>query len=332
MSLAKIEKIIDVYPHPDADRLDLAKILNFQCVIPKDMYKVGDIVVFIQPDNVLPDEPWAVDFRKYAPNRIRAIKLRGSWSEGLVIDIGLLQSIADSKNIKFNVCENEDVTEILNITHYEAPDGNNTGYVSSVLPYDIPKTDEKRYAALKKIQYDECVDVTLKIDGQSWSAFYHVEKDEFGITGRRVVYDKDTHNAYTAHIQRYDIQNKLTQYCKNNNVSLCIRGESYGTGIQSTKNNPYSKQPKGLAIFSVYIIDENRYAFKGDKHYFIDVCRELDLPTVPIIEKDVQLTSELINKYAVELTKIDGVPFEGVVVKGCDFSFKIINKSYDSKK
>jgi hypothetical protein len=57
----------------------------------------------------------------------------------------------------------------------------------------------------------------------------------------------------------------------------------------------------------------------------------VEVPTVPVLERTV-LTRELINKYDHELETIDGKPFEGVVVKGKDFSFKIINKHYDAKK
>lgn len=51
-----------------------------------------------------------------------------------------------------------------------------------------------------------------------------------------------------------------------------------------------------------------------------------------ILERGVPLTQELINKYDHELETINGKMFEGVVVNGKDFSFKISNKNYDAKK
>jgi hypothetical protein len=81
---------------------------------------------------------------------------------------------------------------------------------------------------------------------------------------------------------------------------------------------------------------------------------------VPILERDVVLTQELIDKYSVGLKKIDGKPFEGVVINHGDYvieresnimvcpdgverdvggaktyvahSFKVISKHYDSQK
>ena len=75
-----------------------------------------------------------------------------------------------------------------------------------------------------------------------------------------------------------------------------------------------------------------RYTSPNEPHYVESVCHELDLPYIPILEKDVPLTEVLIKKYDEDLVEINGQPFEGVVIKGKGFSFKVINKYYDSKK
>jgi len=69
----------------------------------------------------------------------------------------------------------------------------------------------------------------------------------------------------------------------------------------------------------------------GEQHYYRNVCAELNLPCVPLFEEDVILTPELIKKYE-ETEHAYGFPFEGVVVTGNGFSFKIINLYYDSNK
>jgi hypothetical protein len=63
---------------------------------------------------------------------------------------------------------------------------------------------------------------------------------------------------------------------------------------------------------------------------------------VPVINSKVELTPELIELYDEGIISLgytlengeltDCSPFEGVVIQGCDFSFKIINKHYDSHK
>jgi RNA ligase (TIGR02306 family) len=202
-----------------------------------------------------------------------------------------------------------------------------------LLPYSIPQTDEERFEnMIDKLPLGEMVDVTLKVDGQSWSAYYKLDTDTFGVLGRRFELKLDTSNNYVDQVVRYDIENKLRNYCKENSVSLCIRGESYGEGIQGLKNNPHSKQEKGLSIFSVYLIDDYRYANKGDRFYFKNVACSMNLPHVDIIEENVPLTMDLLDNYSKELKKVNGNHFEGVVIKHQNGSFKCINKFYDSEK
>ncbi len=85
--LATIEQVHSVRPHPNADRLDLIGVLGFQLVTQKGLYQDGDWVVYIQPDSILPEADWAASFRVYSPARIKAVRLRGVFSEGVVVPI-----------------------------------------------------------------------------------------------------------------------------------------------------------------------------------------------------------------------------------------------------
>jgi len=351
--IATVEKIKDVIPHPNGDRLDIVTVLGYQCITQRGLYNPGDIVIYIQPDSILPELAWAEDYRKYSPKRIKAVKLRGAWSEGILVSKNLLEGVIDT--CIFNSTQiGNDVSHLLGVTHYEPPAPQELN-AKGFLPHGIGKTDEERWENMvERLPLGESVDITLKIDGQNWSAYYKLDTDEFGVLGRNMEYKLDCHNNYTAQIERYDIENKLKSYCKKHNVSLCIRGESYGNSIQKGSHNPHSSKPAGLAIFSVYLLDERRYARKGDEFYFPNVCKEMGLPHVPIIQQDVILTMDLINYYSSELVLIDGDSFEGVVVNHSEFtkeieidkgessvkvkfngpagSFKIINKNYDARK
>ena len=90
MKLATIELIKTIKPHANADRLELAQVLGFTCVVPKDKYKVDDLVIFIQPDTVLPNHPWTEFYKKFSKNRVKAARLRGEWSYGIVESLDLL--------------------------------------------------------------------------------------------------------------------------------------------------------------------------------------------------------------------------------------------------
>ena len=363
MKNASIEKIKSVIAHPNADRLDLVKILGYQCVTERGLHKEGDLVIYIQPDSVLPENvEWAESYRKYSPGRIKAVKLRGEWSEGIVVKFDQLRATVPPQPLSlFFAEEGANVGKLLGITHYEPPLPQDLS-AKGLLPFGIPKTDEERWENMvDTLPFGEIVDVTLKIDGQSWTAYYNIESDSFGVCGRTLEFKDDAHNKYTAHIERYGIKEKLIAYCKEHGVSLALRGESYGQGIQTFAENPHSKENSGLAIFSVYRIKERKYARKGDDFYFPIVANALSLPHVPILEENVVLTQALIDKYSTGLKKIDGKPFEGVVINHGAYclshtvddvvlpdgsvkkienvtkqynarSFKVINKNYDMNK
>ena len=328
--IATFQKVLKVKPHPNADRLELVYILGYQCVCLKGLYKEGDQVVYISTDSVLPkDKAWAEAYRKYSPKRIKACKLRGEWSEGVILPFAEFQTIVDQN---FEFIEYLEVSDLLGIEHYEPPAPQDLS-ARGRLPYNIGKTDEARWEShINTLPFGDKVDVTLKIDGQSFSAFYHLGDKRFGVLGRTLELKTDRDNNYTRHIERYDLKNKLTNYCEKHNVSLCIRGESYGKGIQNHCNNPHALLENGLSIFSVYLIDERRYARIGDPFYFTKVCEDLSLPHVPILEENVTLDMNLINKYSNELQEINNAPFEGVVINHKQGSFKIISKDYDSRK
>lgn len=322
MKLASIEIITDIQSHPNADKLELAKVMGFVCIVKKGEFSVGEKIVFVQPDTVLPDDEWAKVF-KAKSNRVKAIRLRGTWSEGIILSRQTL-------NLQGLETEGLEVSSGLGITKYEAPVPQDL-QAKGGLPFGLPITDEERYQNIDPMPYGAIVDVTLKRDGKSWTA-YAIKENTYwfaGICGRRLEYKLDAANDYT---QFQDALLALRDAAFTAGKSLVIRGEITGQGVQSFAHNPHCQGPKTLRIFSVYLPDERKYAGKNDPFYYRVLAPKLNLATVELLEENVVLTPELIKKYAEDLEVVDGQPFEGVVIKGDDFSFKVINRHYDSKK
>jgi RNA ligase (TIGR02306 family) len=335
MKLASIEKVIAVENHPDADRLDIATVKGYKCIVGRDSVRIGQNVVLIQPDTVLPNELHFEMFNKRS-NRVRAQKLRGVWSFGIVMPF---ESFPDSILDKiFNLEVGSDISTILGVSKYEAPVPQCMDARGN-LPLGLPKTDEERWQNLvNEMRLGETVDVTLKVDGQS--ASYYCFKDQSsgewrtGVTSRSLDIKLDASNNYTTMESRYDILNKLKAYCEIYDVSLAIRGEIYGSGIQSFGKNPHAKQPKNIAMFSVWNHDKHCYESPVSQHNVNKLCTVFGIPTVPTIEEAVPLTKELIEKYSTGIKTIDEKPFEGVVIKyhSNGDSFKVINLDYDTRK
>lgn len=149
--------------HPSADRLEIHRIFDsYRCISQKGLYKEGDLVAYIPPDNIVPDTEefaWLEGKR-----RIKAKKLRG------VISYGLLHPAPEGSN------EGDIVTELMGVTHYEpeihagqkfsGPEGPRP-------PGFYPKYDIEallRYSSL--IEPNEEVWVCEKLDGSNCQVVY----------------------------------------------------------------------------------------------------------------------------------------------------------------
>ena len=324
--LASIEVVAEIVPHENAEKLEIARVLGFEAIVPKGKYKAGDTIVFIWPDVILPEAEWS-SFYRAKSSRTKAVKLRGVWSMGIV---------EDPENVGYfgDLEEGLDVGAEIGITKWEPPAPQDMQAKTSCLPYGIGKTDETNFQGIRAndMPYGEFVDITLKRDGSSVTIYYNIDDDQWGITSRSQELKPECDNKYTRSVLAAVNIEWFKKYCLEHGVSLCLRGEAFGDGLNAHSINPDAKEKLQWEMFNVYNIKEHRYYKPHELHYFENVGKELGIKTVPILEKQVILTKEKVQHYSSDITELNGKPFEGVVVKHNKGSFKIINKTYDSKK
>lgn len=182
----KVVKIKKKANHPNADRLTIYNIGGYNCISNKlpdgsDRYNVGDLVVYIPENALLPE--WLLkkmDFWNEEKNcgmlagkdgnRVKPLKLRGIFSEGILYPVNQLEIGNDSEDNYYHtiniingkpygigdeyvdknsympyieVYEGDNVAEFLGITKYEPPIpvtmGGEifNGGTEIVVPYDI---------------------------------------------------------------------------------------------------------------------------------------------------------------------------------------------------
>lgn len=342
--LASIEVIEQLEDITGFDRLQLATVAGYKTVVPKNKYCVGEYVIYVAIDSVLPDKPEYEEFKKYSKKRVKTARIGNKnigyvWSQGLVLDLFTylpdLPKVEQQWLDKYDGLDGIDVSSLLGITKYEEPVPQELN-AAGKLPFGLVKTDEDRYQSVPSHKYlNQIGNVTLKVDGTSFTAAYNLATDEFKICGRTLEYKLDSKHKYSDIANKYDLSNKLRSYCVKHNVSLAIRGEIYGQSIQNFKNNWHSKKPLNVAFYSTWNIDKADYERINDTHYIFHVCDELELPTVPVLQVESLITPELINYYeTLETIPIgyNSIPFEGVVITTDKLSFKVINKHYDMSK
>lgn len=114
--------ILDIQPHNNAERLEVATVYGFQVIVSKGRYKVGDKTVYIPIDSILPEKLESKLFPedskiKLNNHRVRQIKIRGLASQGMLINP---DEIADLVNPKY-LTEEQDLKKILDVKKYEPP-------------------------------------------------------------------------------------------------------------------------------------------------------------------------------------------------------------------
>lgn len=120
VEICKIKKIEDL---SNADKLQMATVKDWQCLIRKNQYKEGQLIIFVPPDAILPDnliEELKLEYLK-GKNRIKTVKLRGYISQGLILPTDILKKYDQFCYGENDLSEGEDVAKILGITKYKPP-------------------------------------------------------------------------------------------------------------------------------------------------------------------------------------------------------------------
>jgi RNA ligase (TIGR02306 family) len=208
--LVTIREIDAVLPHPNADRLALAIIGGWQCVVKKGDFRSGDLCVFFEIDSLLPIRPEFEFLRQYSyvqkewlksetnPEgegyRLRTIKLRKEISQGLVLPIpeddefiqrAIREEALDIEDGLFEL----DFSDHFGVTKYDPPEkilsARMGGRPRGGFPSFIFKTDQERiqninYRQLaESIKLAESFEVTQKMDGSSLTVFYLHQESPF---------------------------------------------------------------------------------------------------------------------------------------------------------
>jgi RNA ligase (TIGR02306 family) len=141
MSEFKVSVVrLAIEEHPNADALELAVIGGYRAIVRKGQYQDGDLAVYIPEQAVLPQ--WLVKelglegkLAGKKSDRVKAIKLRGVLSQGLVYPV---QNVYEPQSEVFlpppfievmdgderkavAVSEGDDVTDVLGIVKWEPP-------------------------------------------------------------------------------------------------------------------------------------------------------------------------------------------------------------------
>lgn len=338
--LASIQRIDSIEPIEGADRIELAHVLGWQCVVKKGEFEPMQLGIYFEIDSFLPirDEFEFMRASSYKKTdlmgegfRLRTQKFRGQISQGMILPISMFPEIPDS-------CEvGDDVTELLGVRKWEIEEMATTGgTVIGTLPYNIPYTDETRVQALPElIQSFAGLEyyISTKMDGSSHSIGFN--EDGFHVTGHNYEYRDDGLSGFYEFVKKHDYQSKVEAFVRENHLrDFVIQGEFCGPGIQ--QNRLKLKSPE----WYVFTIREN--GARVSLNRMLDICTQLGMSFVPIEEIDTDLPSKYPTVDAL-LKRADGVypsggKKEGIVIRptepvyspliGAELSMKVVSNKY----
>lgn len=350
-SLAHIEQIVSLEPIENSDFLEKAVVLGWNCVVKKDEFKVGDKVIYIEVDSILPEEEKFEFMAKYK-YRVKTIKLRGQISQGMILPLSTLLD----KSVKYgDLVYGQDITSLLKITKYLskserdelAEDSRKIALEKSRLkkfmyrfnwyrrlfmprkqivgfPYWVSKTDEERIQNIPQVLNDfkdELVYITEKVDYQSATFTGKMLPNTIPIIGKYlpkkfkfIVASRNLMNNDKSSLY-WQIATKYNlEKILKENPTLTIQGEQGSSKVQGNKYGIY--EPK-IWIFNIFDHEKNyHYSYME----MLDFCMKYDLITVPYIGffklKDIATTVDEMVEYSKGKSTINPkINREGVVVR-----------------
>ena len=338
--LASIQRIYGVEPIEGAERIELAHVLGWQCVVNKGQFQPMDLAVYFEIDSFLPIRPEFEFLRSssYKKNdilgegfRLRTQRFRGQISQGLLLPMDKFPEIPTDIDL------GTDVSELLGVRKWEIEERATTGgTVIGTLPMDFPHTDETRVQenpeliqAFTGLEYY----ISTKMDGSSHS----IGVDEYGfhVTGHNYEYKDDGNSSFYDLVNRRGYKEKVETFVSERGLaSLTIQGELCAPGIQG--NRLKLAKPE----WYVFTVMENgkRVGYKR----MLEICKVLKMTTVPVEEVDTDLPS----RYPTVDTLLEradgnypsGGTKEGIVIRptepvyshliGAELSMKVVSNKY----
>lgn len=352
--LAIISTIKSITPIEGKDRIVLANVENYNCIIAKEEFKEGDKVVYIFYDAILPEKPEFEFLRKrcwsekYKGFRIRPMKLGGIISEGLVLPLSVLPEgnykigdvVTNTLGIRLYDPETLDVPPekeikrkgLLKILYRfkwfrsimesyrkrsKLKDAEKNKYDSWTKESD-EENIEKCYNRVK--DSNETFIVSEKVEGCSFLASF--KKGKFKVfSHHRRVYSGD----WWDYAKWNHLEQKMKDYCNHKNIEgIAIAGELIGPKIQ---HNIYNRKDLELYLYGGYHLNGTPLSWTE----ILSLSERMNIPTVPFIREQFELESlDYMLKDCEGISLLYNVPREGLVYRSLDgmVHFKVKSRPY----
>jgi RNA ligase (TIGR02306 family) len=255
--------------HPNADSLSITTVDGCPCIFRTGDFEPGQAAIYVPVDAVIPETVPGTEFLG-KKRRIKAMRLRGIFSMGLLLDPEkVLPPMSGSIEP-----EGRDLSARLGITKYEEPEPlwMQTEQASAPkLPCQPPVYDVESYRKHKSILIPgELVSVTEKLHGTN-SRFVSYE-NQLHVGSHRTWKKYNEGNIWWRMAKKYDLEAKLEEL-----PGVVLYGETFGANVQDFS---YDLKEPEVRFFDAFDAINGRWL---DNDEFICLMSNLELPMVPVV-------------------------------------------------
>jgi len=355
-SVAFVATINEIKPIEGASNIEQAVIGGWNSVIPIGTHKVGDMVIIATTDAVIPEDlANHLQIKSYLRNgnRVRTVKLRGVYSECLIIGDTKAFYANNGQDMmpRFKITKYEPPVRMVNVggskgrkiryqdnphfhIYYKFPNLKNVpGMFNQQDTVEITRKihgTNARYGIVKKVSLSIWDRIKI-LFGNKWAAY------DFVVGSHNVEKGSDSQGFYDTNVwfeieKKYEIKKKLWDYVKNDSYDveigdgITLYGEIYGAGIQKG----YDYGLNSIKFLGFDVKENGEYLDPINAKLLIE--NMLNLPYVEVLHFG-NWSQEIQDKFTFN-NYISGTktPEEGIVIK--HFSgkrekiAKVINPDY----
>ncbi|MFI9049852.1 RNA ligase (ATP) [Streptomyces sp. NPDC053427] len=253
---------VTIHEHPDADALELAQVGLYRAVVAKGVYRTGDFALYIPEQAVLPQELVAElgltgKLAGSAADRVKAIRLRGELSQGIVCRPRALQG----RDLARAGAEGTDFAAELGIAKWVPPVPISMGGEAEPAPDLLPWVDIENLKRYPEVFTEgEPVAVTEKVHGTACCLTYRAGDDRVQVTSKglgaqRLALVEDSKNLYWRAVRAHRTAHVAAELAAELGASrVGVFGEVYGDGVQDLGYGADSRREEpAYAVFDVSV-------------------------------------------------------------------------------
>ncbi|MFE5299212.1 RNA ligase (ATP) [Streptomyces sp. NPDC056632] len=252
---------LTVHSHPNADALELAQVGLYRAVVAKGRYRTGDIALYIPEQAVLPtalvDELGLTGrLAGKASDRVKAVRLRGELSQGLVC----LPKALDGVDLEQAAQDGTDFAELLGITKWAPPIPPTMSGDVEAAPELLPWVEiENLHRFPDVFEPGEPVVLTEKLHGTACLVTYLAEEGRTlvsskGFGAKGLALKEDPRNLYWRAVHGHGVPAVAARLAERLGATrVGLFGEVYGAGVQDLAYGANARAEDGLgfAVFDV---------------------------------------------------------------------------------